>query len=268
MMRTGGDGGGRPETTQPGATRRHLLTWGSLAVAGGILAGCSDDRDAAPADPGSGDGDAVPAVLTAEQPEPDDAWIRLAVGNDRFAGGKAKHPRQGPKRRQVLAEGQRPFACVLGCVDSRVPPEVIFDQGLGDLLTVRSAGEVLDDAVIGSIEYAVTTLETPLVVVLGHTDCGAVKAAVDLVRKGRQVRGNVSSVVRSIEAAVRATKPASSPEAFLARCVAEQADRVVLELRERSPMIDGLVQRKRVRLMAAGYDVRTGYVTATAADRN
>src|SRR5690606_17296176 len=150
MMRTGGDGDGRPEGTRPTATRRHLLTWGALTVAGGLLAGCSDKRDRPPADSRSDGGDAVPAVLTAEQPKPDDAWVRLAVGNDRFAGGKAKHPRQGPKRRETLAEGQRPFACVLGCVDSRVPPEVIFDQGLGDLLTVRSAGQVLDDAVIGS----------------------------------------------------------------------------------------------------------------------
>lgn len=244
----------------PDLTRRRLFGLGASAAAG-LLAGCSgtSSEPATPPAPTS-----TPAALTVEQPKPREAWLRLAVGNDRFAGGKAAHPRQTADRRKALVAGQRPFACVLGCVDSRVPPELIFDQGIGDLLTVRSAGEVLDEAVLGSVEYGVEHLEIPLVVVLGHVGCGAVQAAVDFVQGGRQPHGDVSSVVRMIEGAVRSTPSDSDADRFLTACVAEQVRRVGTELRERSYVVDTAFRAGRLQLRTMVYDLRSGRVSSSS----
>lgn len=128
------------------------------------------------------------------------ALAALREGNDRFAAGRAAHPRQEPDRRAALRDGQRPFAAVLSCADSRVPPELIFDQGLGDLFAVRVAGHVLGPDVRASLHFAVEELQVPLVVVLGHERCGAVGLAVDALREG----GDVSApLVRDIAPAAR-----------------------------------------------------------------
>jgi carbonic anhydrase len=108
-----------------------------------------------------------------------DAWRRLADGNDRFVDDRPEHPRQDADRRAELAEGQTPVAAVLGCSDSRVAAEVLFDQGLGDLFVIRNAGQVASASAVASIEYAVAVLGVPLVVVLAHDRCGAVQAAID-----------------------------------------------------------------------------------------
>ncbi|MDZ7802012.1 MAG: carbonic anhydrase [Trueperaceae bacterium] len=129
------------------------------------------------------------------------ALAALREGNDRFAAGRAAHPRQDPDRRAALRDGQRPFAAVLSCADSRVPPELIFDQGLGDLFTVRVAGHVLGEDARASLHFAVHELRVPLVVVLGHERCGAVGLAVDALRDG----GDASApLVRDIAPAARA----------------------------------------------------------------
>ena len=104
------------------------------------------------------------------------AWKALKEGNERFVAGTPEHPSQSIERRSALAKGQKPTAVLFGCADSRVAAEIIFDQGLGDMFVVRTAGHVVDSAVLGSIEYAVTVLDVPLIVVLGHDSCGAVKA--------------------------------------------------------------------------------------------
>lgn len=106
-------------------------------------------------------------------------WSRMLQGNRRFAEGNPEHPWQDRETRDGLIHGQHPDAAVIACADSRVPPEIIFDQGLGDLFTVRTAGEVLDGAVIASLEYAIEQLHVSVLVVLGHEGCGAVKAAID-----------------------------------------------------------------------------------------
>ncbi|MFB6612778.1 carbonic anhydrase [Streptomyces sp. NPDC085524] len=118
------------------------------------------------------------AVGRAQPCGPGRAWRELVAGNRRWRTFHESHPDRAGNVRRELVGGQHPFAVVLGCVDSRVPPELVFDQGLGDLLTVRSAGEVLDEAVLGSIAYGVLELGVPLIVVLGHQGCGAVAAAV------------------------------------------------------------------------------------------
>ncbi|GBE67351.1 carbonic anhydrase 2 [Mycobacterium sp. MFM001] len=130
------------------------------------------------------------------------AWKALKEGNERFVAGKPEHPSQSIEHRTKLAEGQKPTAVVFGCGDSRVAAEIIFDQGLGDMFVVRTAGHVIDSAVLGSIEFAVTVLDVPLIVVLGHDSCGAVKATLsaldDGVLPGGYVRDLVERVTPSI----------------------------------------------------------------------
>ena len=114
-----------------------------------------------------------------EQPTPAKAWHEMERGNARFVAGEPRHPRQDVDTRHTLADGQRPRAALFGCSDSRLAAEIIFDKGLGDLFVVRNAGQVISDSVVGSLEYAVAVLKVPLIVVLGHDACGAVRAAID-----------------------------------------------------------------------------------------
>jgi carbonic anhydrase len=124
------------------------------------------------------------------------------MGNLRWRTFQEQHPDETPAVRTALTAGQHPFAVVLGCVDSRVPPELVFDQGLGDLLTVRSAGEVLDEAVLGSVAYGVLELAIPLVVVLGHQSCGAVRAAVEADRTGEPLPDHIQYLADQIRPAI------------------------------------------------------------------
>ncbi|MDQ1128125.1 carbonic anhydrase [Microbacterium sp. SORGH_AS_0888] len=110
---------------------------------------------------------------------PEEVWTRMLEGNRRFVAGEPLHPRQDVDRRHELAAGQTPHTALFGCSDSRLSAEIIFDQGLGDLFVIRNAGQVISDSVIGSIEYAVAVLGVPLIIVLGHDACGAVRAAID-----------------------------------------------------------------------------------------
>jgi len=126
---------------------------------------------------------------------PAQAWAALRDGNDRFVRGEMQHPSQSVDRRTEVSEGQDPFAVLFGCSDSRVAAEIIFDRGLGDLFVVRTAGHVLDTTVIGSIEYGVELLGTPLIVVLGHDSCGAVAAATTALHQGDLPSGFVRTVV-------------------------------------------------------------------------
>lgn len=219
-------------------SRRSLLGLGA-AVTAGLAADAS-----------------FPASATPLTHEPADPWQRLVTGNRRFAAGRPRHPRQDPAHRESLVDAQHPFVCVLGCADSRVPAEMLFDQGLGDLFTVRAVGEVLDDAVVGSIEYAVEHLHVPLVVVLGHSGCGAVRAAIDLVDGTSAVTGPVDTVARAIESTVRATPPDPDEKAFLAACVRNQTTAVADELTRRSHAVADV----RPRIVTAVYDLRTGLV--------
>ena len=126
---------------------------------------------------------------------PAEAWAALQEGNSRFVGGQADHPNQNVERRAELSAAQAPFAVLFGCSDSRVAAEIIFDRGLGDLFVVRTAGHVVDTTVIGSIEFGVDLLHTPLVVVLGHHGCGAVGAAADALATGSLPNNFVRAIV-------------------------------------------------------------------------
>ncbi|MBV8966668.1 MAG: carbonic anhydrase [Mycobacteriaceae bacterium] len=133
---------------------------------------------------------------------PATAWKALKEGNERFVEGRPAHPSQSVEHRASLAAGQRPTAVVFGCADSRVAAEIIFDQGLGDMFVVRTAGHVIDSAVLGSIEYAVTVLDVPLIVVLGHDSCGAVGATLKALDEGVIPRGYVRDLVERVTPSV------------------------------------------------------------------
>ncbi|EHB57748.1 carbonic anhydrase [Mycolicibacterium rhodesiae JS60] len=126
------------------------------------------------------------------------AWKALKEGNERFVAGRPEHPSQSIEYRASLAVEQRPTAVVFGCADSRVAAEIIFDQGLGDMFVVRTAGHVIDSAVLGSIEYAVSVLNVPLIAVLGHDSCGAVKATLSALDEGAVPGGYVRDVVERV----------------------------------------------------------------------
>ncbi len=126
----------------------------------------------------------------------------LIEGNQRFASGNPAYPNQGAERRLEGLNGQSPFAVIIGCADSRIPPEILMDQGIGDLFVIRVAGNIIDDAILGSVEYAVAHLGSPLVMVLGHNLCGAVQAAID----GGEAPGHIGALVEAIQPAVDAIK--------------------------------------------------------------
>ena len=137
-------------------------------------------------------------MLTAQE-----ALIQLQEGNQRFVEGKSTYNTSDTRRRNELVDGQKPFAIILGCSDSRVPAEIVFDQGLGDLFVIRIAGNIVAPSQIGSIEFAVETFQTPLVVVLGHTRCGAVAATLNQIRQPQASRSqHLHSIVERIRPAV------------------------------------------------------------------
>ena len=151
----------------------------------------------------------VPPTLTIVTETPrrpidnaDMALQELKEGNQRFVNGQMQHPGQTPQRRHQLAQFQQPFAVILACSDSRVPVEMVFDQGLGDLFVIRVAGNIVDRAVLGSIEYAVDHLATPLVVVMGHQSCGAVSATLESLQHDTTPHNAIARLVRAITPAV------------------------------------------------------------------
>ncbi|MDM4722280.1 carbonic anhydrase [Micromonospora sp. WMMA1363] len=156
-----------------------------------------------------------PAAVAAESPTgplsgaaaglagPEQALAELFAGNERFVSGEPRHPNQDAGRRAAVADGQQPFAVIVGCSDSRLAAEIIFDRGLGDLFVVRTAGHTLGPEVLGSVEYAVTVLGTPLVVVLGHDSCGAVQAARTADATGTPPPGHLRAVVDAVVPSLR-----------------------------------------------------------------
>ncbi len=190
---------------------------------------------------------------------PDEALQRLIDGNARFAAGKAGHPNQDTVRRTALAEGQTPFAVIVGCSDSRVSPELVFDQGLGDLFVVRVAGNVVDADVGGSVEYAVGHLHTPLVLVLGHQKCGAVMAA--LLPQSQRVKEtrDIQAILNQIQPALRNVDSHLSEEQRLAASIEANA-RQSMKILAALPKLSRSVADKSLRIACAVYELSTGKV--------
>ena len=184
----------------------------------------------------------------------DDALSRLLNGDKRFVAGKSEEPTGAAlvERRHALAKDQKPFAVILGCSDSRVPPELIFDVTLGDIFVVRTAGEVVDAIVLGSLEYAIEHLGTKLIVVLGHERCGAVTAAV----LGATDTGDIPDVLKAISPAVEETKGQSGDA--IENAVRANARDIARRLKSSGPIIAPRVQSGEVKIVAAYYSLDTG----------
>ncbi len=185
----------------------------------------------------------------------------LKEGNARFAAMKMEHPEQNASRREeTAANGQKPFAIVLGCADSRVPVEMVFDRGIGDIFTVRVAGNVAaDNSVIGTLEYAAGHLHVPLVVVLGHTQCGAVGLAV----AGTEVEGGARDILKMIEPVVKEVKmeyPDLKDPALTAEVVKRNVFQVERDLRGNSEEIQAMVSNGSLKIVPAVYNIQTGKV--------
>lgn len=181
----------------------------------------------------------------------DAALAKLKEGNAHFAGSKVSASKPTAARRAETAQSQHPFAIIVGCADSRTSPEIVFDQNIGDLFVVRTAGNLVDDHGLGSIEYAVEHLGARLIVVLGHKPCGAVVAAL----ASDTAPGHVQSLVRDIQPAVQATKGKAGDATDLA--IAENARLMAAKIRNEANLGD---LAKDVRILSAVYDLDTGKV--------
>jgi carbonic anhydrase len=227
-----------------------------LAAASAFVASASSAQAlAAPAGVASLEATAdpdTPALVSSAQ-----ALQRLRAGNARFVAGTMQHSDQTPARRRAVAPKQQPFACVLDCADSRVPPEVVFDQGLGDLFVCRVAGNIADDAVTGSIEYAVEHFHTPLVVVLGHQRCGAVAATLDTITSGVLPPASIATLVRAILPIAKAVP--QGPDWF-ARVIDANARAAAATL-ALSPILHHAIAAGKLQVVAAHYSLDSGNVT-------
>lgn len=197
-------------------------------------------------------------TLAPDALPPEEALARLREGNRRFIAGKGSAVRHW---NPALVEGQWPFAVVLGCADSRAPAEYVFDQGLGDLFVIRVAGNIVAPSLVGSVEFATSKFGTRLVVVMGHTQCGAVGATVHALEHGAPESENLRSIVNLITPHVEHMfHGPGDHDARLAEAVRVNALASANELRRSSPILKELVAMGRVRIVAAVYDLATGKV--------
>jgi carbonic anhydrase len=196
-------------------------------------------------------------------PTPAEALKLLMDGNERFVAGKdtAAQKQRSPERRVAVAEGQKPFAIIMACADSRVVPELLFDQGLGDLFVIRVAGNVVHGAgpvVKGSIEYAVAVLGSPLVMVLGHSKCGAIKAALKVLDDGKSPPGAIGELVNDIKPAVEAVKGKGGDR--LENAIRANVAEGVKTLKGLDPIVGPATKDGKVKVVGATYDLRSGKV--------
>jgi len=249
-------------------TKTHIAL---LVLTAGVL---SSSQVAYGADPAHADQPIVPAA---------EAMSRLEAGNQRYTSGNQQHPHESSeerayvaansyenagmiflgmtaaeaaKRRAELTKSQHPFAIIVSCSDSRVPPELVFDQGLGDLFVLRVAGNVIDDHSLGSIEYAVDHLAVRLIVVLGHQRCGAVKAAKETIAAKGKAPAHIQSLVMAIQPAVEATVNGD-----LEATVKANVKDVVQALRSSTPILKPKVDSGELKVLGAYYSLDTGSVT-------
>ncbi|MDJ0737952.1 MAG: carbonic anhydrase [Nostocaceae cyanobacterium] len=227
-------------------SRRSLVKLSAGAVGAGVLAtACSDSLSSK-------------TVVTEEKEEknitPDQALKKLMEGNQRFVNQTQKNPNQTITRLKKVASGQNPYASILGCADSRVPAEIIFDQGLGDLFVCRVAGNVATPEEIGTLEFGSLILGSKLIMVMGHERCGAVKATI----AGGEVPGQIGSLLEAIKPAVTIAKnqPGDKLENICKANILQQ-----VETLKKSPVLVKLIQDKKLKIIGGYYDLDTGKVS-------
>jgi carbonic anhydrase len=200
--------------------------------------------------------------LSAEpQVNADEALRHLVAGNHRFMTGQPLSPRRSPEEFRSLAQGQFPEAVIVSCADSRVAPEILFDVGVGDIFVVRVAGNVIDGAgatVKGSIEYAIAELNVPLIMVLGHSSCGAVKAAIQHLNNKDSLPGAINALVELIKPAVAKSKGATGDP--LENAIRQNVEIGVERLQKLQPILAPRVKDGKVKVVGGVYDLATGGV--------
>ncbi|TYC05530.1 carbonic anhydrase [Micromonospora sp. WP24] len=231
--------------TRSALSRRSLLATGGAAVVALGAGAAAQPAAAAPTEP--------------TPPTPTEALRRLLRGNQRFVTGHSRHPHQSLADLHELAAGQHPFAVTIGCADSRVAPELLFDQGLGDLFDNRVAGNIVDDLLLGSVEFAVEEFGSPLVIVLGHERCGAITATIDTIRSGGTAPGHIGTIVDSLRPVVESVldRPGDPVENGVRANVKAQ----VRSLLDRSPILAEKVHEGALAVVGARYDLDNGRVT-------
>lgn len=202
---------------------------------------------------------------------PAQAWKEMSLGNERFVAGTPAHPHQDVDRRNELLIEQKPTAALFGCSDSRLAAEIIFDKGLGDLFVVRNAGQIISESVVGSLEYAVGVLDVPLIVVLGHDNCGAVRGAIDMLGPDAvELPPHIATLVTRITPAIRRVAGAAGlfspdgtldPEAVDALAVGREHLRdTIAELLESSELITAAITEGNLAVVGANYRLGQGRV--------
>ncbi len=205
---------------------------------------------------------AIPNVTRAMTPEGSAALRKLMDGNERFVADRATCPPLSARRLELAVHGQEPFAIIVSCSDSRVPVETVFDQGPGNVFGIRVAGNFVDDHGLGSIEYSVASFASSLILVLGHTDCGAVKATVKYVKEGTTQPSHIQSIVDAIAPAAKATKGAAGD--WVANATARNVHDNVALLAQRSSIVADALQARKLSIAGGVYDLRTGKVSIVA----
>ncbi len=187
---------------------------------------------------------------------------KLQKGNERFAAGQPLHPNETLERLRELKKGQHPFAIVVSCSDSRVPAELVFDQGLGDIFSIRTAGNVMGDYELGSIEYAVEHLDCKLIVVMGHKDCGAIKAFIKSEGHYENL-DHIKKIIEYIENEKEEKNLANHKELNVDKAIDANVEHGVLFLKNAEPILKEFYDTKKIEIVGAVYDIETGKVTYT-----
>ncbi|MBD9723838.1 carbonic anhydrase [Streptomyces caniscabiei] len=239
--------------------RRAILTGGLAAASAAVLTACSSKSG----DVGTAKAANVGAAASSPKaaPRPDSArtaYARLLEGNKRWGSGTLQHPDQDPARRAAVAPEQKPYGVIVSCIDSRVPPELVFDTGIGDLFVIRTGGQVVQPVVVGSVEYGPLTAGSPLIVVLGHQNCGAIKAAYKAIKDDEDLPGNLQSIVEALRPAyqdIAKTKHADPVDAM----IRAHANRTAADLRSNASLAP-LVKKGDLSVVSAYYSLDTGRV--------
>ncbi len=204
---------------------------------------------------------AIASLAVAE--DADQSLTKLMDGNKRYVSGAFLQRDLSDAKRKELAKGQKPSAIVVTCSDSRVSPELLFDQSIGDVFVVRTAGNVVDKIALGSIEYAAEHLHSPLVYVLGHEKCGAVKATLDTIEAKGKPEGNIGAILEKVmPAAVAANKKGGSKDEIFENAIKENVKNTSKEIMEKSIIIQHLVHENKVKIVGGEYSLQTGKVEA------
>jgi carbonic anhydrase len=227
--------------------RRAMIRGGIAMVGATLLAGAASTR-AAYAQP----------VRAADSP--DAALALLTEGNARYVANQPRH-RDFSATRVRTAVGQKPFASILGCADSRVAPELAFDQGPGDLFVVRVAGNFVTGEGMGSLEFGSAVLGSRLIMVLGHTSCGAVDATVAALQKGNQLPGDIAGLATAMKPGIEPVLKEGGSSDLVARATVANVRYNVERLQKETPILSGLIAKKQLRVVGGVYDLATGKVT-------